>query len=164
MAEEYKDYAWWENILAILFVAAFALVGGLIFAVINGINLGRIKTPGLLGPVKLPPLVAMILFGAVARNMFTWESEAYHDPAASYVRIVCLMVILLRGGLEITFKGKGLIVFLYTIVPCLVEATAVMFVAWLVVGMPFLISYAMGFMCAAVSPAILVPSMLSLAK
>ena len=74
------------------------------------------------------------------------------------------MVILLRGGLEITFKGKGIIVFLYTFVPCFIEATAVMLVAWTIVGLPFLLSYAMGFMCAAVSPAILVPSMLSLAK
>ena len=114
--------------------------------------------------MKLPPLVAMILMGAVARNLFTWESEAYHDMGASYMRIVCLMVILLRGGLEITFKGKGLIVFLFTIVPCFVEATAVMLVAWLIVGMPFVVAYAMGFMCAAVSPAILVPAMLSLAK
>ena len=40
MADAYENYAWWENILAIFFVAAMALVGGLVFAVLNGLNLG----------------------------------------------------------------------------------------------------------------------------
>ena len=40
MADEYTNYAWWENLLAVLFVAAMALVGGLIFAALNGLNVG----------------------------------------------------------------------------------------------------------------------------
>ena len=35
---------------------------------------------------------------------------------------------------------------------------------WLILQIPFPIAYALGFICAAVSPAVLVPSMLGLAK
>ena len=96
--------------------------------------------------------------------MFYWQRNAYNDVWASYIRMYCLMVILLRGGLELGFKGKGIIVFLYTFVPQLVEATMVMLIAWLAFGLPIPLAYALGFVCAAVSPAVLVPSMLGLAK
>jgi NhaP-type Na+/H+ or K+/H+ antiporter len=159
-----NTHAWWENVLSLLIVIIFALIGGLLVGGINGIKIWKLKTPPLLGPVRLPPLVAMIVGGAIARNMFAWQREAYNDMWAIYIRIVCLMVILLRGGLELSFRGKGIIVFLYTFVPQLVEATMVMLIAWLAVGMPFAIAYSLGFVVAAVSPAVLVPSMLGLAK
>ena len=159
-----NKHAWWENILALLFVVLFAVIGGLIAKIINGCKCWKLKIPHLLGPVRIPALVVMILFGAVARNLFTWERDAYNDLWASYIRIVCLMVILLRGGIELSFRGKGIIVFLYTFVPQLVEATSVMLISWLAVGLPFPLAYSLGFVVAAVSPAILVPSMLNLAK
>jgi len=112
-----NGYKWWENVLSLLIVVIFALIGGLLTAGLNGYNFWKIKTKPLLGPVKIPPLVIMILCGAIARNMFDWQREAYNDVWASYIRMFCLMVILLRGGLELGFKGKGIIVFLYTFVP-----------------------------------------------
>ncbi len=112
-----NGYHWWENLLSLAIVVVFALIGGLLTGGLNGYNFWKCKTKALLGPVKIPPLVVMILCGAIARNMFTWQRQAYNDVWASYIRMFCLMIILLRGGLELSFKGKGLIVFLYTFVP-----------------------------------------------
>lgn len=159
-----NGYPWYANLGALLIVVLFSLCGGAVAAVLNGFNIGKIKWKPLLGSVKIPALVVMILFGAVGRNFWSWERNAYNDTWATYIRMFCLMVILLRGGLELSFAGKGLIVFLYTFVPQLVEATSVMLVSYFIVGLPFAPSYALGFVCAAVSPAVLVPSMLSLAK
>jgi len=59
----------------------------------------------------------MIVFGSVARNAFGSVIDPYPDEWEGWIRIVALSVILLRGGLELEFKGKGLIVVLLTFGP-----------------------------------------------
>ena len=157
----------WEtgfSLIALGWVVLWAVVGGILTGGVNGYDFWKIKTKPLLGPVRIPPLVVMIFMGCIARNIIPWVYDNYNDIWATHIRIVCLLTILLRGGLELEFRNKGLIVFLYTVVPQLVESAAVMLPTWLIVGIPFPIAYALGFICAAVSPAVLVPSMLSLAK
>lgn len=58
----------------------------------------------------------MIIAGCIARNSFEYMNN-YNDHWAVYIRMCCLMTILLRGGLELEFRGKGLIVVLLTFVP-----------------------------------------------
>lgn len=67
--------------------------------------------------VYLPPLVAMIIMGFIARNFAGDLSEAYPVKLASWVRNCVVAVLLTRGGMSITFKGKGLIVLLVILVP-----------------------------------------------
>jgi len=43
--------------------------------------------------------------------------QNYPDIYAGYIRVICLSVILLRGGMELDFKGKGLTVVLMTLTP-----------------------------------------------
>lgn len=44
-------------------------------------------------------------------------TEHYNDIWAGYIRMVCLGVILLRGGMELEFAGKGITVVLLTLLP-----------------------------------------------
>ena len=64
---------------------------------------------------KIPPLVGMIIFGVIAINSFGLAD--YPEDVADQLRQICLSVILMMGGLEITFKGQGITVLLLTICP-----------------------------------------------
>ena len=83
---------------------------------------------------------------------------------AAYIRIICLSVILLRGGMELDFKGKGLTVVLLTLIPQVCEATAVAVASRFIFGLPWALCFAQGFTLGAVSPAVLVPSLMVLQK
>jgi len=109
--------------------------------------------------ITIPDLVGIIIFGCIARNWFP-DSLMHHYPNewAAWIRTICLSIILMRGGLELEFAGKGLIVVLLTLIPQAVEANTVAMVSSFVFGLPLALAYALGFVLAAVSPAVLVPS------
>jgi len=60
----------------------------------------------------------MIVAGCLARN---YLCKAYMDhfpeEVASWIRVICLSIILLIGGLELSFAGKGLTMVLLTLLP-----------------------------------------------
>ena len=68
----------------------------------------------------------------------------------------------MRGGLELDFEGKGLTVVLLTLIPQVAEATTVACFCRLFFGMPWAMAFAQGFTIGAVSPAVLVPSVMML--
>lgn len=71
----------------------------------------------------------------IARNMHGYMDN-YEDDWGRYIRTVCLAVILTNGGMELSFRGKGVTVFLLTVLPQLGEATAVALVAWGLYDLP----------------------------
>ena len=75
-----------ENLFALVVVVLFALAGGFAIGAVNGYNFWKLKTKPLLGPVRIPALVVMILCGAVARNLHPYQRQAYNDGWASYIR------------------------------------------------------------------------------
>lgn len=101
----------------------------------------------------------MIIFGCLARNTFCTEyMEHYPEPYAAWIRSVCLSIILLRGGMELDFEGKGLTVVLLTLVPQNMEAIASALACRWIFSMPWPLAFAEGYTLGAVSPAVLVPS------
>ena len=84
--------------------------------------------------------------------------EHYPEPIAAWVRSVCLSIILLRGGMELDFNGKGLLVVLLTLVPQNAEAIASALASRWIFNMPWPLCFAQGYTLGAVSPAVLVPS------
>jgi hypothetical protein len=68
--------------------------------------------------------------------------------------MIILGIILTRSGLTITFKGKGLVVILLSILPMFFEATTHALLGMSVFDMPIYVSYAMGFVVSPVAPAI----------
>ena len=89
------------------------------------------------------------------------------DPSiSSTLRLVCLTVILLMAGLEIdpvALKRLGCMVLRATLVPCVVEVVAAGALSHVLLGFPWTVGLMLGFILAAVSPAVIVPCILNLA-
>ena len=143
-------------------------MGGYIIKFIYGITLPNGKAIKPLFKCKaiiIPPLVGMLIFGCVARNCFgDFFMDYYPLIWAEWSRIICLSIILLRGGLNLKFKGIGKIVALLTVCPCTTEAIVVGIVSRFLLHLPWTLCFANGFCLGAVTPAVLVPSVFSLIK
>ena len=90
------------------------------------------------------------------------------DPAISRaLRSICLTVILLMAGLEldpIALMKLSAMVVRATFIPCFVEAVAVAVLSNLILGFPWTVGFMLGFVLAAVSPAVIIPSLMSLSQ
>jgi len=119
--------------------------------------------PKVCDAVAVPPLVGMIIAGCLARNYLCKSyMDHYPEELSSWCRLICLSIILLRGGLELDFTGKGLTMVLLTLLPQCFEAAGVAVASRLIFGFPWMLCFSHGFTLAAVSPAVVVPSMLVL--
>jgi len=88
------------------------------------------------------------------------------DPVISRtLRQICLTVILLMAGLELDpvqlSRLSGMVV-RATFIPCLTEALAVAIFSNLLLDLPWTVGFMLGFILAAVSPAVIIPSLMSL--
>lgn len=160
-----------QNFIALLVVVLMATVGGiLVQLMLRGVSfksgkVGPIEIPALLTSIEIPPLVGMIIFGCLARNYLCAEyMDHYPEIYASWVRSICLSIILLRGGMELDFNGKGLIVVLLTLIPQNMEAFGAALASRWIFSLPWPLCFAMGYCLGAVSPAVLVPSCMILHK
>ena len=90
------------------------------------------------------------------------------DPAISRtLRSICLTVILLMAGLEldpVQLMKLSAMVVRATFIPCFVEAVAVAVLSNLILGFPWTVGFMLGFVLAAVSPAVIIPSLMSLSQ
>ena len=68
----------------------------------------------------------------------------------------------MRGGLELEFEGTGITIVLLTLIPQVCEATTVAIISKVLFGLPWTLCFANGFCLGAVSPAVLVPSLMIL--
>ena len=90
------------------------------------------------------------------------------DPKiARSLRTLCLTVILLRAGLELDpvalWKLSGMVM-RATFIPCFVEATAVAALSHFILGFPWTVGFMLGFVLAAVSPAVIIPCLMSISE
>jgi len=53
----------------------------------------------LIKKVQVPSLIVMIILGCIARNLFGSVMDAYPTLWTSYIRSICLSILLIRGGL-----------------------------------------------------------------
>ncbi len=113
-----------DQALAMFVVVFSAAIGGILVHLLKGVNIGEncccktgFKIRSVSEKITIPPLVGMIVMGCVARNFFGSFMDHLNGDWSEWVRMVCLSVILLRGGLELDFEGKGLTVVLLTLCP-----------------------------------------------
>eukprot|EP00892_Ulva_mutabilis_P007649 jgi/Ulvmu1/5256/UM022_0049.1 len=115
--------------------------------------------------VRLPPLMGMLLSGVVLANLPGNLIDNLPDSWSTKIRAGALAVILMRSGLELDIgmltRTGGAAVRL-TVCPGVIEALAVGAVAVLIFSMPFGLALTLGFILAAVSPAIVVSGMFEL--
>jgi hypothetical protein len=79
---------------------------------------GGWKIKPLLTVISIPPLLGQIIMGAIVRNAMP-DSVMKPYPASwtTWMRSCCLAILLVRGGLSVTFRGNGVIVVFLSIVP-----------------------------------------------
>ncbi len=97
--------------------------------------------------------------GCIARNFFGKSVEAYNNEWAQWLRSCCLAILLTKGGLQVSFSGKGIVVVFLSIVPQLFEATTLALLGLWAFKFPIEVSFTFGFTISTVAAAILVPSL-----
>uniref|UniRef100_A0A8C6QAG6 Solute carrier family 9, subfamily B (NHA2, cation proton antiporter 2), member 2 n=1 Tax=Nannospalax galili TaxID=1026970 RepID=A0A8C6QAG6_NANGA len=143
------------NLFGIILLLCCAVAGGKLF--------GLIKLPTL---PPLPPLLGMLLAGFLLRNIpVISDNVQIQHKWSSSLRSIALSVILVRAGLGLDSKAlrklTGVCVRL-SLGPCTVEACAAALLSHFLLGLPWQWGFILGFVLGAVSPAVVVPSMLLL--
>lgn len=134
----------------------------LIFAVILLFGWGGGRLMKYLG---LPPVLGMILGGVLISLLFGAKVPSSLWGVESFLKSLALIVILLRAGLGINRKmllQNSKTVILMSFLPCLIEAATLCYALMHIFSFSFTVAGLTAFMLAAVSPAIIVPSMLDL--
>ena len=114
----------------------------------------KLRLPGLIGLLLLG-----ILMGPHLLNRVTPETQA----VAADWRLIALVIILLRAGLEISrevLSRVGLRAMLLAVIPCLIEVSVITALAPLLLPLSRLEAAMLGAVLAAVSPAVVVPFMI----
>lgn len=130
----------------------------IVLILVGGWLSGRITTK-----LGLPSVLGMILFGILLGTLSQGNLPPALDELSPFLKSLALIVILLRAGLGIrldTLKKVGKTALFMSFVPCLFEGFALMALFHYILGFPWLVGGLSGFLLAAVSPAVVVPSML----
>jgi NhaP-type Na+/H+ or K+/H+ antiporter len=130
---------------------ALIIILGLIF----GKFFSKIGLPGLLG--------MLILGVAIGPYFLNWIDPTFLGMSGD-LRIIALIIILLRAGLGLhrdAIRKVGIAAVKMSFIPCIIEGITITFLASYILGLSFLEAGMLGFIIAAVSPAVIVPQMLS---
>lgn len=113
--------------------------------------------------IKLPGLLGMIILGIIlGPHVLDWISPDLLRVSADF-RQIALIIILLRAGLGISsqdLKKVGKPAIKLSCIPGLLEGFTVAFVSMRIFNFSFIEGGILGFIIAAVSPAVVVPQML----
>ncbi|CAL8072025.1 unnamed protein product [Orchesella dallaii] len=148
-----------------LWVGVDGLPGGQIFALIVLLFFG-IATGYAVELVRFPPLLGMLIVGMAIRNVpgIKFAVDLTGD-VSSTLRQTALVVILIRAGLGLDptalAKLSGVVIRL-AFGPCLMEAVTIAVASHFILDFPWSWGLLLGFVLAAVSPAVTVPCLLSL--
>jgi len=116
----------------------------------------KIKLPSLIGMMLIGMLIGPAIFNLVPESTLT---------IAPFIKDIALVAVLFIGGLGISLaqiKQIGKPAVLLSIVPATLEGFAVAFLCMIFLDFTFIQGSILGFIIAAVSPAVLIPSMVSL--
>uniref|UniRef100_UPI0005A5F4EE cation:proton antiporter domain-containing protein n=1 Tax=Faecalimicrobium dakarense TaxID=1301100 RepID=UPI0005A5F4EE len=115
--------------------------------------------------VKLPSLIGMIIIGMlIGPSILNLVPKSTID-IAPLIKDIGLVTILFIGGLGISvsqIKQIGRPAVLLSIVPATLEGFTIAFLSTILLNFTFVQGAILGFIIAAVSPAVLIPSMVSL--
>jgi len=138
-----------SEIFAVLALLSTALAGGRVVKII-----------------KLPALFGFMVVGLMWRNWNVTPIDLSTQISAkwgSIFRNMASVIILLRGGYGLNYtvlKSSYSVILRLSFLPCLLEATATAISVYLLLGYSWIWGFLIGFMLSAVSPAVVIPSML----
>lgn len=133
-------------------VVVLILLGGWLF--------GR-----LFSRIGLPSVLGMVVWGLCIGAFWKDLLPPILFEVEPFLKSFALIVILLRAGLGInksTLTQTGTTAILISFLPCIIEGSVLTFLAHVVFDFDWMVAGLTGFMLAAVSPAVIVPSMLHL--
>ncbi|XP_074555231.1 sodium/hydrogen exchanger 9B2 [Halichoeres trimaculatus] len=143
----------------------FGIVILFICSVLGGKLVGMIQLPTL---PPFPPLLGMLLAGLLLRNVPYITDAVFIDTHwSSALRNIALSIILTRAGLGLNPSALSrlkAVCVRVAVGPCMVEACVISIMSHFLLGLPWVWGFILGFVLAAVSPAVVVPSMLLLQK
>src|SRR5699024_4748456 len=128
----------------------------LLFGFIGMKVISLTRLPGLIGLI-----IVGVLFGPYALGILDQDLLLISQD----LRLFALIIILIRAGLGLRrdqLKAVGGPAIRLSVIPCLVEGFTVAIVSYYLLDFSFAEAGMLGFILAAVSPAIVVPSMLEL--
>lgn len=132
-------------------IALILLLGFIVNSIFN-----KIKLPGLLGM-----LILGVIIGPYGLNLLSNSILAISPD----IRKIALIIILLRAGLGINkreLKEVGITAIKFSCIPGIIEGLFIAIICTKLLGFTFIEGGILGFIIAAVSPAVIVPSMLEL--
>lgn len=115
--------------------------------------------------IKLPSLIGMILLGMFIGPSFLNVVPKITLSISPYIKDMALVTVLFIGGLGISLnqmKQIGRPAVLLSIIPATFEGLAIAILSMIFLKFSFVQGAILGFIIAAVSPAVLVPSMVDL--
>lgn len=115
--------------------------------------------------VGLPRILGMLVLGLLVGLVFTQPVPQLAWDLEPLIKGLALIIILLRAGLAIqrqVLVRVGRTAFLLAVVPCTLEAVVLTGLLYWVFDLDWLIAALAAWMLAAVSPAVVVPTMLDL--
>jgi NhaP-type Na+/H+ or K+/H+ antiporter len=141
-------------IKSIVLILLFGFIASKLFA--------KFKLPGLLGMI-----IAGIILGPYGLNLLdsVIVGNANNAGISGDIRLIALIIILLRAGLGINkemLKKVGSVSIKMSAIPCLFEGFTIMLIAHKLLKISLPEAGMLAFIIAAVSPAVVVPSMLYL--
>ncbi len=113
--------------------------------------------------LKMPGLLGMLLLGVVCGPYVLDVMQPGFLAASADLRMIALIIILLRAGFELSrdaLNRVGVQALLMSFVPGILEGTTIALAAPLFLDLTHLESAMLGFIVAAVSPAVVVPMMI----
>lgn len=116
----------------------------------------KMKLPGLLGMLIVGVIIGPSGLNLLEKDMLNISGD---------LRKIALIIILLRAGLGIQLedlKKVGGTALRLSFIPCLIEGFLIAFISIKLLNFSFIQGGLLGFIIAAVSPAVVVPSMLEL--
>ena len=117
--------------------------------------------------IKLPSLIGMILLGMIVGPSFLNLVPQSTLNISPYIKDIALVTVLFIGGLGISInqmKQIGRPAVFLSIIPATLEGLTIAFLSMIFLNFTFVQGAILGFIIAAVSPAVLVPSMVDLIK
>lgn len=118
----------------------------------------RIKLPGLLGMLIMGMLIGPYGLNIIDKTVLNMSGD---------LMAIALIIILLRAGFGIhmeNLRKVGMSAMKMSFIPGVMEGLTVMFASHYILGLPIVEAGILGFVIAAVSPAVIVPQMLSFIK
>jgi NhaP-type Na+/H+ or K+/H+ antiporter len=115
--------------------------------------------------IKLPKLMGMIIFGCIIGPAYLNQIDSFTLDISKELKSIALVTVLITGGLGISteqLKKMGRPALLLSFIPAGLEGFAVAFAAMKLFGFTFIQGGILGFIISAVSPAVLIPSMVDL--